>query len=288
MFTQIQKQANMQGIAASAVATTKIPSAGTLYALYFRCLAADGVTSLTVAQIKAAIGNIIIRIDGEQIMEATATFFLALQKYYGDSIVAGNVNGVLPIYFAQPTFATFPERSLFAIGMKNIGAFTVDMNILSTAVLSSIQVFAEVTAESRNVGQHVRIYKHPQTFATTGDQEINSLPKSEITAAYKALHIETGSDTGGIDRVTVKVGGNAVFDQVDSVLNGVLLSRDMRTTQSGFYHVDFCRSRDLTGMIPMAGLQDWRQIITWNSAAAPSNYNIYSEQIWGLNVAASK
>jgi hypothetical protein len=96
MLKQLIKQPDLRGIASGATATGEIPTNGTHYATYLRCLTAAGV-ALTRAQIVADIGDIIVRLNGEQIVEASATFLLDLQKYYGDCGNAGNIDGIIPL-----------------------------------------------------------------------------------------------------------------------------------------------------------------------------------------------
>lgn len=280
MLTQLLKKANMQGIAAGAISTGVVPAEGTYYALYLFAKTAAGV-ALTRAQILADIGNIKALINGEEIVNCDVTVLLDLQKYYGDQIGAGNVDGVIPIYFQRPHLATDAERSLFALGMNNVNSFTIEAQIKGVVALSSLEVFAEVTNEQRNLGQHVRLLKYPQVFSTTGDQEITTLPfLNNPTKAYLALHVDDSAGT--IAEVTVRVGGNAIFDRVGNNLNKVLLQKFLRNPQTGYYHVDFARSNDLTGLLPMAGIKDFRQTINWS--VLPGNYNIFTETIHGLNV----
>lgn len=280
MMTQLIKQANATGITASSVATVKIPTTGTHYALFLRPLSSGGA-DVSVANMKTAIGNMVLRINGEPIIEMTATFALDLQKYYGDAIGADNVAGIIPIFFAPYYLPNLLERQVYALGMRGVQTFTLDMNILSTANMASIDVFSEVTPEDRPLGQHIRIKKYPQNFSTTGDQEISTLPLEGPSVAYKALHIEAGSGT--FVRVTVKVANYSIFDQVPLSLNQVLLERSGRNPQTGYYHVAFDKNNDLTSFLPMKGVQDFRQVINWTSAA-PGNFNIYAEEIFGLNV----
>lgn len=277
MLTQVIKQANVTGISASSVATAKIPTTGTHYALYL-CPKSSGGSAVSVANMKTAIGNMVLRHNGEQIMEGTATFFLDLQKYYNDAYSADNVAGVIPIYFAPSHFNNFSERQLYAVGTQDLQTMTIDMNILSTTNMATIDVYSEVTPEVRPRGQHLRIKKFPRTFATTGDQEVPDLPLEGGTVAYKALHIEAGSGT--FTKATVKVGNYAIFDQIENALNQVLIETARRNPQTGYFHIDFGRSNDITGFLPMLGVQDFRIIPTW--ATAPSNYNIYAEQVHGL------
>lgn len=281
MLTQLIKQPSVRGIAAGAVATVEIPTNGTHHATYLRCLTAAGVP-LTRAQIIADIGDIIVRLDGEQIVEASATFLLDLQKYYGDGLGAGNVDGIIPLVWVRPHLATFPERIVTALGMANINSFTIDVKILGVAQLSSIDVISEVDATPRRLGQHVRITRHPQSFATTGLQEISTLPRWGNDVAYVAMHVE--KNAGTFDKVTVKLGGNAIFEDIDPNLNQVNLVKMGRTPQAAYFSVDFAKNNDLLSLLPMAGVQDFRQQITWKTAA-PTTFNIYAETIHGLNVA---
>ena len=280
MMTQLLKKANMNGIAASAIATGVVPAEGTYYALYLVAKSAAGVF-LTRAQILTDIGNIKCLINGEEIVNCDVEVLLDIQKYYGDQVNAGNVDGVIPIYFQRPHLATDAERSLFALGMNNVSSFTIEAAIDGVAVLATLEVFAELTNEVRNLGQHIRLLKYPQVFSTTGDQEVTTLPfLNDPTKAYVTLHINDSAGT--ITEVTVRVGGNAIFDRINNNLNQVLLEKTLRNPQTGYYHVDFARSNDLRGMLPMAGIKDFRQTINWS--VLPGNFNIYSETIHGLNV----
>jgi hypothetical protein len=245
------------------------------------CLSGAGV-ALTRAEMIADIGDIVIRIDGTEILTASATFLLDLQKYYGDAVGAGNVNGYIPIYFAPQWLPSFAERSVFALGTRGIGVISVEVNITATAVLSAINVYSEVTPEDRPLGQHIRLKRFPQVFGSTGVQEITTLPKEGNGVAYKALHIQVPGASVVTD-ATVKIGGNAIYDQVKPGLNDMMLRKELRTAQTDYLHIDFAKNRDLTSFLPMASVQDFRQSITW-ATAAPNNYNIYAEQIWGLNV----
>lgn len=285
MYKQILPQPNIQGIAAGAVATGNIPTSGTHYGTFFRCLTGAGV-ALTRAQIIADIGDIKVRINGEIVVDATATFLLDLQKYYGDTnvaAIAGNLDGIIPIFWTRPYFSTDSERSIFALGMENVSSFQIDVQVVGVAQLSTIAVYSLVTPERRNLGQHIRINRFPQNFATTGVHEIVSLPKEGDDVAYTALHI-CGQAAGSVSQTTVKIGGNNIYENVPGNLAQVISGPAGRAPQATYHHIDFSVSNDLTGFIPMAGVKDWRQQITWITNA-PVAYNIYTERIFGLKVA---
>lgn len=280
MFKQIIRQGNAQGVATNSIATAQIPATGTHFGIFLNFLAAAG-TAISVADMKSEISNIIVRINGEQFIEGTPTFLLDLQKYYGDAIGAGNVAGILPIYWAMPHLPTDRERNVFALGMEDVDQYVVEIHCGTLVNVSSVRIFTETAPLKRRMGQHRRIVKFPQSFATTGEQELTDLPLYGPDAAYLALHIE--DNAGTFQDVTVKIGNNAVYDHVITALESVLAERDFRTVQTGYYHVDFARSRDLAGMLPMSAVKDFRQLITWITAA-PTTYNIYAEVLRGLNV----
>lgn len=275
MFKQIIKQSSLAGMGTGLTATGRIPTNGTLYEIWLKF---DG----TVAQTKSELSNIVVRADGEELINATPTFLLDLEKYYGDCEDAGNVAGLIPLRFYRPHLPTDSERSLYGLGLSNIDQLTVDVECGTLSAISACQMWAIMTPEQRVMGQHVRIHKFPNSFATTGEQEVSELPKGLASQGYLSIHIE--DNAGTIDDVTVKKGGYSIFDKVPADINNSILKHHHRTRQTGYYHVDFSVSDDLQGFIPMANVKDWRLTITWSSAA-PTTYNIYTERIFGLNVA---
>lgn len=286
MLTRLIKQPSVRGIAAGAKATVEIPTTGTHLYLLLRCKTAAGA-ALTVAQMKAAINLITIRLNGVAKYEGTAKFFLDRQKYYGDAHGAGNVDGIIAIPYIRQHLPTLEGRMVTAWGMQDITSYTVDIDVVTVASLASIEVLSEVDMTPRRLGQHIEIRRHPFNFANTGLDEINSLPRfakpgNLNDSGYLAMHIEAGNGT--FSNVTVKVNNEDYFQEVDPNLNKVYLQSLKRTPQAGYFHIDFARNNNLLSLLPMSGVQDFRQQITWITAA-PDNYNVYAETIHGLKVA---
>lgn len=285
MLTQLLKQSNAVGVASNVTATVRIPTSGTHYGLILNCLGSANAAS-SIANIKSSLTNFILRHNGEQIMEGTPTFFLDLHKYYFDAYTGGaaNVAGVVPIPFAPYHFNNFEERRLFAVGTKDIQTMTLDI-VCGTLVggatgVTSIECYSEVDPEVRMRGQHIRIKKFPQSFATTGVQEVSTLPLEGPTVGYKALHIELGTGVGVAADVTVKVGNYAIHDQIKTAVNTVLSNFGRRTPQGAYSHVDFGKNNSIASFLPMALVQDFRILINWTTT--PTSFNIYAEQIHGL------
>ena len=269
----LKKLGSVRGIAAGALATAELPAKGTHYGLFLYARTA-GAVPLTRAQIIADVGDVIVRVEGEQKFELSSKQILDLQKYYGDSDNAGNIDGVVPIWFYPRGLATWQEKMVYGYGMADVKSFTVDTKITGVAQLSTLDVWTYSTDENRVLGPHLTIRRFPQNFPTTGLQEISSLLKGGSDTAYKALHIEL--NTGTIDYVTCKVDGTLIHDQVPPNLNQIMNEETGRKFQAGYYSLAFDKINDLKGLLPMADVADFRQQINWITAA-PGNFSIIAE-----------
>jgi len=292
MYKQMQKLASFQGVSASGIATAKINPVGTIYGAFIRCSTSG--TLATVAQIKAQIADVVLRINSEEIIHATPTFLYDLLKYKGYYAGEDAPVGILPLYFAQRNMASDQERSLYALGMADVQTAQIECRMAATITnVANLDLYVLQTAEPRIMGQHIRIIKYPFNFATTGLQEISTLPLSPQTMAYLGLHIENGSGFGAFDYVTCRVGNYAIHDQIPHDLCNMELYHNDRTPEAAstaaasYYHLDFARSRDMSSMLPVAGVTDLRLQINW-ATNAPVAFNIYAEHLWNLGVQSSK
>jgi hypothetical protein len=285
IITRTLKQGNLNGVAVG-TATGKVSPAFTLLGLKLRCLTSGGV-ELTRAQMINDISNIRVLVDGELFKDGDVTYFLDEQKYYGDFAGNGNVNGIVPINFVSRTMPSYQERAVYALGMGRnpetgapVGSVTIEMDVIAVAQLASVEVYAECEESVRDLGQHIKLKKHTYSFASTGDNEIDSLPKYGAGSAYKALFIrKPGSST--ITKANVRVNGDDLDQNVPLNVLTVQLAERNRVIQGAYHAIDFGRQDDLGGFLPMAGVSDFRQVITW-ATAAPNAFTIFAEVVQGL------
>lgn len=282
-FPTIRKLGSIAGVANGALLTADIPNRGTHYGVFLRGRTSAGVL-LTAAELKADIGLITLRIKGEPKVEATATELLMLQKHYGDADVASNVDGVVPVFLYPRNLATWQEKRALAWGMRDVSSFTIEIALAaSLAQLASLELFTLSSDEERNLGTHVMIRRFGLNYASTGDHEVTSLLKDTRDIAYKSLFVnKPGSST--ITGVSVKVDGFLVYDNVPEELNKVLIEDGKQKAQSGYYPIAFDKNGDLSGMLSMDGVKDFRPVITW-ATAAPNAYTILAEIYAGLKTA---
>lgn len=280
MLTQVIRQASIQGIAASALASGKVPPVGKLHAIYLQCLSAAGV-QLTPAQMANDIELARVVVDGKVVCEASAAFLLNRQEYYGNAYGSSNVNGVLPIFFDRKNMPTWIERQLFALGTKNIASIAVELQCAAgLATLGTCNVFTEVSNQIETMGQHIRLNRYAQTFAGTGVQEISTLPIEGDDIGYLAIHIEHAAGT--LVDAQLKMGGTDIYDRVPVEVGQVMQEMEGLDPQATIDSIALHKNGDLTAFVPMTGVKDWRLLLNWS--VAPNNYNIYTERIFGLNV----
>jgi len=276
MFTFLKKEPDMQGIAAGQKATGRIWTRQNLYGIWLRCVTSGGV-ELTRAQILNDISDIIVRINGKTVIDCDADFLLDLQKYYGDSQVAGNIDGSIYIPFARRHLPSFEERAVYAIGAKGVNDISIEAKIDAVAQLSKIEVWGEFdSAAPREIGKHVQIVRHNRTFAATGIQQITDLPFSdEKLEGYFAKHFRFSSAT--VEYATVKRNGVELFYQIAPKMMQAFLNMGDRSPQSGYFHLDYCRNNSRFSFLP-GQAQSMQLDVKW-ATAAPSNYVIFAETI---------
>jgi hypothetical protein len=295
MLTQIKKQPSVQGVVADSIGVARIPTVATHYACYLECMD-DGVVSDDAL---ADVERVVVKINGDTIIDATPAALLMLQKYYGDAIGSGNLTGIIPIIFYRPTLLNFPERSVYALGMADVQSFTIDVHFGTLSHLTSINVYSEVTNENRYLGKHVRFLRNSRSFGTysaaaglsDSDCEITDLPKEGPGVAYLALHLYdpqfddgTAANRVRIRNYNVKVDGNDIIDEVSPEIMQVILERNRRTVQTDWHHIPFDVNDELArSLLPMAGVKDFRLKLKFYECM-PGPFDIYSEQVFGIPV----
>lgn len=278
MLTRLIKEPSFTGIAAGSIASARAFTRGNIISFYLRALTGAGV-ELTRAQILNDIGDIAVKVNGIVIMQVDADFLLDRQKYLGDAIGGGNVDGIIPIPMQLAYLPTAEQRRIPALGTADVNTISVECNIDAVAQLATLELYTEVDNEPAEVvGQHVRIQKFSRTFGTTGLQEISDLPFQDPNVlGVLAMHLR--HSTGVATEITVKRNGLTIIDKLSPKLNQVLLDEGFRTQQSGYDTIDFGRHRSLNSLLPMKDTTSFIVEINWGTAA-PNTYPIFMERVF--------
>jgi len=290
-FKNVKKLPDFTGVAADALATADVPEQGEYFSNMLRCLDSSGA-EVSVANMKADITNLRGLINGETIIDASAEFLLKLQNYYyAAQSASGDVNAVgqLPLNYARNFYKSSIEGDVFGLGMGDIDSFNLEVNCGAAAAtathISKIENRGERSEMSSGIGQHVRVQKFPQNFGSTGEQEITDLPR-EPNVGVLAYHISYDDATTDLDEVTLIINSSELIKVTKQDII-TLQEKSGRTPQfdaggNSIFTLDFALSNDLTGYLDMSGVADLRIRTKWSNAA-PANYTIYREAVFGLN-----
>lgn len=290
-FKNIKKLPDFTGIAANALATADVPEQGEYFDNILRCLDSGGA-EVSVANMKADITNLRALINGETIIDASAEVLLKLQNYYyAANNAAGDVNAVgqLPLMYARNFYKSSLEGDVFGLGMGDIDSFNLEINCGAAAAtanhISKIENRGVRSEISAPIGQHVRLQKFPQNFSTTGEQEITDLPR-EPNVGVLAYHIFYDDATTELLDVTLIINSSELIKVTKQDII-TLQEKSGRTPQfdaagNSIFTLDFALSNDLTGYLDMRGVADLRIRTNWGTAA-PANYTVYREAVFGLS-----
>lgn len=291
MFKNVKKLPDFTGIAASALATANVPESGEYFDNLLRCLDSTGA-EVSVANMKADITNLRAMINGETIIDASAEVLLMLQNYYyAAQNAAGDVNaaGQLPLMYSRGFYSTEQEGNVFGLGMANVDSFSLEVtcgaSVATAGHISKIENRGVRTETSVNIGQHVRLQKFPQNFGSTGEEEVTDLP-TEPNVGTLAYHIFYDDSTTDLEEVTLIVNSSELIKVTKQDVI-TMQEKSGRTPQfdaagNSIFSIDFALSNDLTGYLDHRGIQDLRIRTKWGTAA-PGNYTIYREGVFGLN-----
>lgn len=290
-FKNVKKLPDFTGIAANALATADVPEQGEYFDNLLRCLDSTGA-EVSVANMKADITNLRALINGETIIDAPAEVLLMLQNYYYAAQNSGgdvNAAGQLPLLYSRNFYKNSIEGDVFGLGMGDVNSFNLEVtcgaSVATAAHISKIENRGVRSEVSAPIGQHVRLQKFPQNFASTGFEEITDLPR-EPNVGVLAYHIFYDDSTTDLDEVTLIVNSSELIKLTKQDVI-TLAEKSGRTPQfdaagNSIFTIDFALSNDLTGYLDQRGIQDLRIRTDW-STAAPGNYTIYREAVFGLN-----
>lgn len=279
--TSMQQLPNLSDITAGRTNTVLVPASGVLHGIYLYAHASG--TPLNRAQLINDIGDIRVRVDGKLKIDVDAEFVLDDYAYWFDQHGAFTEAGVIPILLWRPNLPDAFERALLAWGTEDVESIALEVEILDTSAgtgtVDTVEVFIEVEDDRRVLGKHLCISQHLRNFATTGEEQVNTLPYGDKDVAILAEAIE--DSTGTIDEVTVQEGQVQMYQSLPAAVNDLMLHCRGRTEQTGYYTVDHSKLNHRLGYLYSGALSSYLMSITWSSAA-PNAYSIFRTEVRGL------
>lgn len=212
----------------------------------------------TVAEMRAQISMVRLRINGRAVWELPATNVIDLNTWYGYTATAG----ILPIFLTWDWVRTVPALENLAWGTANVDSLTLELETAAGATINACTATALVVPEARQLGAIVEAHQFTFAPAGAGLFEISTLPKGN--GDLLALHLSGAVVTA----MEVKLNGVSFRDGTSAVGNNIALTFGERTSVANYTHYDpTAYSLMIDDRIPLGALaQDFRLNCTVSGA----------------------
>lgn len=239
MLRKHKRLQNFSAVAAGQIATLEVPIGETYFNIVLQY--SESATLVTEANMKAAIEEVNIKLNGVSVRRLSAADIIALNALHG----VAYQDGFLPLFFAEPWARNLQSEDVFAWGTADVQTFQIEVKIASGRTAPALQATAETTNQLRNLGAIKKFRKYNIPVSATGIHNYQNLPRVDTLAA---LHCESTD----IDAVTAKVDNVEVFDQTKDQITQHLNNVPDISPQATFTHVLFNATGRLEDNLPMA------------------------------------
>jgi hypothetical protein len=200
-------------------------------------------SGVTDAQAK----NIRVKVNGKTIQEFKDFAEIdSINKYYGRNVQSG----FCTLFFNRPEMATPGVQRLTGLGTLDVATLTVEIDIDAAAASPAI-VATAVLSEPQPLGLIAKVRAFPRSFATTGQQDIDSIPRADRIAAIHFIKSD-------VSNVEVKLNSTVVYNATKSIGADIQKDYDRVPQTSDMTTVDFLLEGDITQALIMKGVQDFR------------------------------
>lgn len=245
---KIEKLPSVQNVSAGSTAALHLPCGMTYDYIDFV------LENITLAQMT----NIEVRINGKTIQNfGSGTELDTINKYHGRVAFQ---NGVLRLWFMRPELPTLQianngslvdQRYVTSIGTSDVATFSIHFDISGDCVSPTVTAYAQ-KSPAAPLGFFTKIKAFPRSYSTTGQQEIDTLPRSGARIA--AIHLFKSD----VSEVNVEVDSIKVYDVTKTL--GEELQKDFGKSpvSDSATHIDFLMNGSLDDALKTYGVQDMR------------------------------
>lgn len=240
------KMPSMSNVGPGQTATLNCPVGLTydLISLEYSGVKADGSTPMDLADLQ----NIEVRVNGKTIQQFKDGLELdRINQYHG----RGAANGILNIWFVRPEMASLKDQRITALGTADVQTLSVHVDGEKTLTSLSLSAHA-VQSEPQPMGAITKVKAFPSSFATSGDVEIDNIPRSG--AMIGAVHLFKAD----ISNVEMEVNSIKVFDASKAYAEEIQKRYGKTPQTANATHIDFMLEGDLAQAMLTKNVQDMR------------------------------
>ncbi len=245
------KLPTLQNIAAGAHGVLNCPLGMSYDLIQFKltnCVAAD-------------LNNFKVKVGSRTHVEvADAGLLDDLNGYYQRD----NQAGYFTLWFYRPEMATEQERALTVMGTADIPSLTIEFDMDAGTTSPAVEAWA-VQRGAQPMGLITKIKTYPVTFATSGKQDIDNIPRG---ARISAFHLQK-SDVSEVElEVNNGTGAGKIIEASKGLLEVLQKQHNRTPVTASMTHIDMNLLGLLGGPMPTSQLQDMRIKPTIDSSGA--------------------
>ena len=257
-------------MASNTTATLQIPAYGKIQSIFLRFTTGAGAAN-TEAEIRAQVGNVRLTINGRDVINCSAAQLFDLYESMGLNVtLATGSAGCVELNIGRLVFTDPAVRDLFGFGTADVTSIQVQVTALTLTTVANVQAYTARQAINENLGTYCKFIAYPQSFNSTGDHTVDTLPRDN-NSDYLAVLASTGAGT--ITFGECRVNNATAIERTPTDVNAVFCSNDRVAQPSGYYLYHFADG-SLDGRLPMLGVSDLRFITTFSVAPGASSYTM--------------
>ena len=267
---------------AGATLSWDIPVFGTLDDIFLE-FTNDGAAA-TAANILLSIDKVLLNVNGEIVHSCQLSQLYDLYKNSGNNVFQfSEMPNVISLNVGRYMFANTQLRDNFSFGKSGIN--NISLQLICKSGLSGVTHVKTICVrrqfDSQFAGSFVKCVNYPQSFNTTGIDDVDTLPRNSNDAMITVI---TDAAGGAISELSCVKNGQNIVDPVSiNVLNSVLSARGYQPL-SGQAILPICDS-SARSVLPLLGVAEFR--VRPNFTTAPTNgvYNMLAVTVRNIPAA---
>lgn len=260
-----------KNLANSTILTFNVPSFDTIDDIYLAFH--NSGAAATKENITSSIGKIALNINGEQVINTTATRLYDFYSSLGNEVNQdGRPANVLNLNIGRLMFLQPENEDYFAWGCSNINTIQVQVYCNNTVTsVTDCQLVTERRPISTTLGAYIKLISYPQAMSAAGISTVDTLPR-DSNEAY--LSVMAAAETGGvISAGECVINGVNIYDSIGMDVNNMVVAARDYAPVSGYFNYLFA-DRSRRGFLPMQGVTELRLKTTFTTAPTAGVYDL--------------
>jgi len=254
-----------KSLTANTILTFNVPSFDTIDDIFLEF--SNSGAAATTANIKSSVGKIALNINGEQVINTTATRLFDFYSMLGNEVQQNSrPANVINLNVGRLLFLLPENEDYFAWGCSNINTIQVQVYCNGTVTgVTDCNLITERRPTQSQLGAYVKLISYPQSMSAAGISTVDTLPRDSNEAYLAVLASE---ETGGaIASGECVVNGVNIYDNISAAVDAMIVSERDYSPVSGYFNYLFA-DRSRRGILPMIGVTELR--LKTNFSAAPT------------------